>query len=64
MGDFTEELLEALENKKVRKRIREIAGEEEKKVFSLRRESEEKWKKEADQLRRLLEQERAKAEGV
>ncbi len=64
MGDFTEELLEALENKKVRKRIREIAGEEEKKVFSLRRESEEKWKKEADQLRRLLEQERTKAEGL
>ena len=31
MGDFIEELLEALENKKVRKRIREIAGEEEKK---------------------------------
>lgn len=64
MGDFIEELLEALENKKVRKRIKEIAGEEEKKGFSLRKESDEKWKKEADRLQRLLEEERKKAEGL
>lgn len=64
MGDFTDDLLEALENKKVRKRIREIANEEEKKGLWPRKDGDDnKWKKEADRLSQLLEQERTKAAG-
>lgn len=64
MGDFTDDLLEALENKKVRRRIREIVNEDEKKSLFSKKDSDDRWKKEAERLGPLLESERTKAAGL
>lgn len=64
MGDFIDDLLKALKDKKVRERIQEIVFEEEKKKSIFSKETDSKWKEKVNSLNDSLIREKNKNEQV